>query len=276
MAKKYAQEPKSMQRLRQTDKIAAIFLPVVASISVVAALSWYFYSGDAHLAFKVLASVMLGAYPCAIGFVHSGALLSINKLATSQGIVFKNQAVLEQLYKISIAIFSKQNSSVNNSMDLVQLTALNLYVENALPEFLPDGRVRSVVDLQPKEKAELIQSLRWGGERALVYGNRISDMPLLASGDAAVAVQNSAAEQFAQIVLPQAELKLILNALSISRLLNKIYKRNSILAMTFNILCLPMAIGVWYAFGGLFLEPILLAGVMLLGGISVILSSRLV
>ena len=276
MAKKYAQEPKSMQRLRQTDKIAAIFLPVVASISVVAALSWYFYSGDAHLAFKVLASVMLGAYPCAIGFVHSGALLSINKLATSQGIVFKNQAVLEQLYKISIAIFSKQNSSANNSMDLVQLTALNLYVENALPEFLPDGRVRSVVDLQPKEKAELIQSLRWGGERALVYGNRISDMPLLASGDAAVAVQNSAAEQFAQIVLPQAEPKLILNALSISRLLNKIYKRNSILAMTFNILCLPLAIGVWYAFGGLLLEPILLAGVMLLGGISVILSSRLV
>lgn len=276
MAKKYANEPKSMQKLRRTDKIAAIFLPVVASISVVAALSWYFYSGDAHLGWKVLVSVMLGAYPCALGFVHSSALLSVNKLAHQQGIIFKNQAVLEQLYKITIGVFSKQKDSANNSMDLVQLTALNMYVENALPEFLPDGRVRAVIDLDPKEKAELIQSLRWGGERALVYGNRISDMPLLACGDAGVAVQNSAAEQFAQVVLPQDEPKLILNALDISKLLNKIYKRNSLLALVFNLLALPLAIGIGYAFGGILLEPILLAGVMLLSGVSVILSSKII
>ncbi|MBQ5624284.1 MAG: hypothetical protein IIU95_00865, partial [Phascolarctobacterium sp.] len=153
---------------------------------------------------------------------------------------------------------------------------LDLYVENALPEFLPDGRVRAVVDLEPKEKAELIRSLRWGGERTLVYGNKISDMPLLASGDVGIAVQNSAADQFAQISFPQDEPKLILNALEISNKLSKIYKRNSILSLTFNLLSLPLAIGVWYAFGGLLLEPLLLAGVMLLGGVSVILSSKFI
>ena len=172
LAKQYAQEPKSMQRLRHTDKIAAIFLPVVTSISVIAGLSWYFYSGDVHLGFKVLVSVMLGAYPCALGYVHSSALLSITKLANAQGILFKNPAVLERLHKITMGVFSKQDASVANRMDLVQLTALDLYVEDALPEFLPDGRVRAVVDLEPKEKAELIRSLRWGGERTLVYGNK--------------------------------------------------------------------------------------------------------
>lgn len=276
LAKQYAQEPKSMQRLRHTDKIAAIFLPVVTSISVIAGLSWYFYSGDVHLGFKVLVSVMLGAYPCALGYVHSSALLSVTKLANEQGIIFKNPAVLERLHKITMGVFSKQDASVTNRMDLVQLTALDLYVENALPEFLPDGRVRAVVDLEPKEKAELIRSLRWGGERTLVYGNKISDMPLLASGDVGVAVQNSAADQFAQISFPQDELKLILNALEISNKLSKIYKRNSILSLTFNLLSLPLAIGVWYAFGGLLLEPLLLAGVMLLGGVSVILSSKFI
>ena len=131
-----------------------------------------------------------------------------------------------------------------------------------------------MLDLEPKEKAELIRSLRWGGERTLVYGNKISDMPLLASGDVGVAMQNSAADQFAHISLPQDEPKLILNALEISKKLSKIYKRNSILSLTFNLLSLPIAIGVWYAFGGLLLEPLLLAGVMLLGGVSVILSSK--
>lgn len=276
LAKQYANEPKSMQRLRHTDKIAAIFLPLITSISVIAGLSWYFYTGDAHLGFKILISVMLGAYPCAMGYIHSSALLSITKLANTQGIIFKNPAVLEHLHKITMGIFSKQDASVANRMDLVQLTALGLYVENALPDFLPDGRVRAVVDLEPKEKAELIRSLRWGGERTLVYGNKISDMPLLASGDVGVAVQNSAAEQFAHISLPQDEPKLILTALEISKKLSKIYKRNSILSLTFNLLSLPLAIGVWYAFGGLLLEPLLLASVMLLGGVSVIVSSKFI
>ena len=276
LAKQYANEPKSMQRLRHTDKIAAIFLPLITSISVIAGLSWYFYTGDAHLGFKILISVMLGAYPCAMGYIHSSALLSITKLANTQGIIFKNPAVLEHLHKITMGIFSKQDASVANRMDLVQLTALGLYVENALPDFLPDGRVRAVVDLEPKEKAELIRSLRWGGERTLVYGNKISDMPLLASGDVGVAVQNSAAEQFAHISLPQDEPKFILIALEISKKLSKIYKRNSILSLTFNLLSLPIAIGVWYAFGGLLLEPLLLAGVMLLGGVSVIVSSKFI
>ena len=276
LAKQYANEPKSMQRLRHTDKIAAIFLPLITSISVIAGLSWYFYTGDAHLGFKILISVMLGAYPCAMGYIHSSALLSITKLANTQGIIFKNPAVLEHLHKITMGIFSKQDASVANRMDLVQLTALGLYVENALPDFLPDGRVRAVVDLEPKEKAELIRSLRWGGERTLVYGNKISDMPLLASGDVGVAVQNSAAEQFAHISLPQDEPKFILIALEISKKLSKIYKRNSILSLTFNLLSLPIAIGVWYAFGGLLLEPLLLAGIMLLGGVSVIVSSKFI
>jgi Cu+-exporting ATPase len=159
-------------------------------------------------------------------------------------------------------------------MDLVQLTALDLYVENALPEFLPDGRVRAVVDLEPKEKAELIRSLRWGGERTLVYGNKISDMPLLACGDVGIALQNNVTEQFAQVVLQEENLKLILTAIDYSAKLKNAFKRNLIIALLFNILALPIAIGVWYAFGGLLLEPILLAGIMLCGGVGVLINGK--
>lgn len=275
MAKEYASEPKAMQKFRHSDKTAAIFMPVIVSLSVVAALSWYFYSGDAHLAWKVLVSVMLGAYPCALGFVHSGALLSISKLAKEQGIILNNPAVLEQLYKISLAVFSKHEVNVTNCMELVQVTALKQYIDKNLPDFLSDGRVRNVFDLRPNEKAELIKSLRWGGEHVLVYGNKISDMPLLACGDVGVAVQFSGAEQFAQIVLPQDDTKLILQTIAFSNTLNKIYKRNSILAMSFNLLCLPLAVGVFYGWYGYLLEPLALAGVMLLSGLSVILSSKM-
>lgn len=275
MAKKFANEPKTMQKLKRTDKLAAIFLPIVASISVVTALSWYFYSGNGNLGWKILVAIMLGSYPCALGFAHSSAILAVVNHAKDQGIIFKNTAVLEQLHKISLAVFSKQGGKSANSMELVQLTALGYYLEKTLPEFLPDGRVRTVVDLQPKEKAELIRSLRWGGERTLVYGNRISDMPLLASGDVGVAVQNSATEQFAHIVLPVDDPKLILKTMELSSTLAKIYKRNSILALCFNICSLPLAMGLCYAYGDVSLEPLILALVMLLGGVSVILSSKI-
>ncbi len=273
-AAKYSKEPKSMQKLRHTDKSAAIFLPIIISLATIAALSWYFYTGDSLVARKVLVSVMLGSYPCALGFAYSSVIHVINKLARAQGIVFKNTAVMENLYKVTLGVFSRHKDNSNNSMDMVQLTALNLYVDNTLPEFLPDGRVRTVVDLQPKEKAELIQSLRWGGERTLVYGNKISDMPLLACGDVGIAVQNSAAEQFAQVVLPKDDLKLIPIAMEFSHKLKKAFKRNSIIAFLFNILCLPVALGFWYAFGGFLLEPIMLAAVMLLGGAGVIFNSK--
>ena len=271
-ADKYSKEPKSMQKLKRTDKIAVIFLPVVISLAIMAALSWYFYTGDAQFSWKVLVSIMLGSYPCALGFAHSSVLQGINKLAVQQGIVFKNAAVMEQLHKITLGVFSCHKDNTNNSMDLVQLTAFELYVDNSLPDFMSDGRVRSVVDLQPKEKAELIQSLRWGGERTLVYGNKISDMPLLACGDVGIAVQNSAAEQFAQVVLPNENIKIILNAIELSKKLKKFSKKNSIIALIFNIISLPIAMGLWYAFGGLLLEPILLAAVMFLGGIGVLVN----
>jgi Cu+-exporting ATPase len=181
---------------------------------------------------------------------------------------------MEQLHKISLGVFSRHKDKSNNSIDLVQLTALNSYLENSDSEFLADGSVRSVVDLKPKEKAELIQSLRWGGERTLVYGNKISDMPLLACGDVGIALQNNVTEQFAQVVLQEENLKLILTAIDYSAKLKKAFKRNLIIALLFNILALPIAIGVWYAFGGLLLEPILLAGIMLCGGVGVLINGK--
>jgi len=274
MAEKYSKEPKSMQKLKRTDKIAVIFLPIVISLAIIAALSWYFHTGEASIAWKVLVSIMLGSYPCALGFAHSSVLLVINKLANKQGIVFKNAAVMEQLHKITLGVFSCHKDNSNNSMDLVQLTALNLYIDNSLPDFMSDGRVRSVVDLEPKEKAELIQSLRWGGERTLVYGNKISDMPLLACGDVGAAVQNSAAEQFAQVVLPEDNIKIILQAIELSKKLKKAFKRNSIIALFFNLIALPIGVGLWFACGGLLLEPLLLAVVMLLGGVGVLLNCK--
>ena len=274
MAKQYSKEPKSMQKLRRTDEIAIIFLPVVVSLATIAALSWYFYSGDAHIGWKVLVSIMLGSYPCALGYAYSSVFLKINKLANGKGIIFKNAAVMEQLHKISLGVFSRHKDNSNNSIDLVQLTALNSYLENSVSEFLADGSVRSVVDLKPKEKAELIQSLRWGGERTLVYGNKISDMPLLACGDVGIALQNNVTEQFAQVVLQEENLKLILTAIDYSAKLKKAFKRNLIIALLFNILALPIAIGVWYAFWGLLLEPILLAGIMLCGGVGVLINGK--
>ncbi len=269
-AKRYASEPKAMQKVTRSDDIAAVYLPVFFSFAVVAALSWYFYTNDSSLSGKVFVSVLLTAYPYAFNMAHSGAVLQVYGAAAQQGIIFKSLAVLEQANKVSLLAIPQANAP--EIMDLVPVGELKVNGEELYEQ--ESAGVKRVTALLPQDKAELVQSFRRSGEHVLTIGNRLCDMPALASGDLGVAQQSSAAEQFAQIVVPAGKMHLLPEVFAYSFLLAHKEKNNARLALFFNIVIIPVAAGVAYAFGSILLEPLFAVAVVLLGGMNLWLQQK--
>ncbi|MGA2198631.1 MAG: heavy metal translocating P-type ATPase [Nitrososphaerales archaeon] len=93
---------------RLADRIAAYFVPVVITVAVVAALSWY-YVGHIGLSFSVLVfvSVVVIACPCALGVATPAALLVGTSKGAQNGILVKGGEFLELAARIDTVVFDK-------------------------------------------------------------------------------------------------------------------------------------------------------------------------
>lgn len=94
---------------RLVDEVAAIFVPVVMSIAVVAFVVWMLVGGDEAFSHALLAfvTVLVIACPCALGLATPTAItVGIGK-AASQGILIKNADALESACRVTAVVLDK-------------------------------------------------------------------------------------------------------------------------------------------------------------------------
>lgn len=94
---------------RLVDKVAAIFVPVVMSIAVVAFVVWMLVGGDEAFSHALLAfvTVLVIACPCALGLATPTAItVGIGK-AASQGILIKSADALESACRVTAVVLDK-------------------------------------------------------------------------------------------------------------------------------------------------------------------------
>jgi Cu+-exporting ATPase len=92
---------------RLADKVAAVFVPVVAAIAVISFVLWLIVTRDFAFSINILISVFVIACPCALGLATPAAIMTGTGKGAQLGILFKSAESIENLAGIKEMIFDK-------------------------------------------------------------------------------------------------------------------------------------------------------------------------
>jgi Cu+-exporting ATPase len=127
-------------------------------------------------------------------------------------------------------------------------------------------------EVQPQQKAEIVDRLRKQGHVVAMAGDGINDSPALAAADVGIAMGTGTdvAIENAGITLLKGDLRGILRARRLSRATIGNIKQNLAFAFLYNTLGIPLAAGVLYPAFGWLLSPMIASAAMSLSSVSVI------
>ena len=295
---------------RIVDKAALVFVPVVACIALVTFLLWWLIGGNSALPQAIMSAVavLVIACPCAMGLATPTALMvGIGKAAQKQ-ILIKDAAALESLRKVDVLVTDKTGTLTIPNKDIDFTKADNLPFEER--ETLKPNAREAMDELQkkgievymmsgdkdeaarywaekagikhyhskvlPQDKENLVRKLQAEGKCVAMVGDGINDTQALALADVSIAIGKGTdvAMDVAQVTLMGDDLSAIPEAIQLSRNTVRMIWENLFWAFIYNIVCIPLAAGLLYAFGiDWQITPSLASALMAFSSVSVVLNS---
>lgn len=124
----------------------------------------------------------------------------------------------------------------------------------------------------PEQKATKIKELKGKKETVAFAGDGINDAPALAGADVGIAMGTGTdvAIESAGITLLNRDLRSFVMAIGLSRATLSVIKQNLFWAFGYNVILIPVAMGILYPFTGWLLNPALAAFAMAASSISVV------
>lgn len=295
---------------RIVDKAALVFVPVVACIALATFLLWWLIGGNSALPQAIMSAVavLVIACPCAMGLATPTALMvGIGKAAQKQ-ILIKDAAALESLRKVDVLVTDKTGTLTIPNKDIDFTKADNLPFEER--ETLKPNAREAMDELQkkgievymmsgdkdeaarywaekagikhyhskvlPQDKENLVRQLQAEGKRVAMVGDGINDTQALALADVSIAIGKGTdvAMDVAQVTLMGDDLSAIPEAIQLSRNTVRMIWENLFWAFIYNIVCIPLAAGLLYAFGiDWQITPSWASALMAFSSVSVVLNS---
>lgn len=295
---------------RIVDRAALVFVPAVASIAVLTFLLWMIIGGVTALPQAVLSAVavLVIACPCAMGLATPTALMvGIGKAAERQ-ILIKDASALENMRRVDALVIDKTGTLTipNSNVDFTKADTLPLEERETLKPNAREAMQRlqsegievymmsgdkeeaarywaekaSIANYQsrvlPQDKEQIVRRLQSEGKTVAMVGDGINDTQALALADVSIAIGRGTdvAMDVAQVTLMGDDLRALPEAVHISRRTVGMVWQNLFWAFVYNIMSIPLAAGLLYAFGIHWqVTPMWASALMALSGLSVVLNS---
>ena len=137
------------------------------------------------------------------------------------------------------------------------------------------GVDKVVAGVLPDNKAREVEKLQSNGRKVAMIGDGINDAPALARADVGIAIGagTDVAIESAGAVLVRNDLLDAVAAVKLSRAVMTNIRQNLFWAFFYNVVCIPLAAGVFYPTFGLKLSPMIGAAAMSLSSVCVVLNA---
>lgn len=164
------------------------------------------------------------------------------------------------------------NDLNKNGIDTIMLTGDNKQTAEKIAKDI--GITEVIANVMPNEKLQVIKKLKNEGKHVMMCGDGINDSPALAAANIGVSVNSGTdiAMDSSDVILTRNDLASIINLISISKKTITNIKQNLFWAFFYNLLMIPIAMGILKPIG-ISINPMIASAAMVFSSITVILNS---